>query len=205
MTAPRYARGLALSLLVLVLSAIPAQAAPTDPLGARNHVETLGRDALASLRSPALSPADREIALAALLQQGVAVDLIGRFALGRHWKSATPAERVAYRELFRAFMVRSYAGYLKGLAGTSFEILQTAAVGERDVMVATRITRPKGNPVQAGWRVREIEGRYKIVDVVVAGVSLAAAQRQDFYTVVGRQGIGGLLENLRAKIQTASR
>ena len=99
-------------------------------------------------------------------------------------------------------MVKTYAGYLQGFSGTSFEIAQAVSIGERDVLVTTRIGRSAGDSVEVGWRVRVIEGSYKIIDVVAAGVSLAATQRQEFSSVVGREGVEGLLDMLRARTRT---
>ncbi len=195
-------RGLFLGLLISLLAVFPAQAAPTNLMAAKQLVDTLGRNALASLQSPQLTPADREAAFTLVLQQGFAVDLIGRFVLGRHWKTATAAERADYRTLFRGFMVKSYTGYLSGLEGTSFEITQAIPIGEQDILVTTRIDRAAGTAVEAGWRVRAIEGSHKIIDVVVEGVSMAATQRQEFSSVVKSRGVGGLLAILRSRVQT---
>ena len=190
--------GLLLSLLVV----LPAQAGTATLNGAKHHVETWGKNALASLGSSELTAAGREAALAAILQEGVAVDLIGRFVLGRHWNKATPQERAEYQPLFRALMIKTYARHLNSFAGTSFEIGQAVSVGEKDVLVTTHIDRPSGAPVELHWRVRLIDASYKIIDVVAEGVSLAATQRQEIGSVVGRRGVEGLLEMLKDKTGT---
>ena len=69
--------GLILGLLISLTAVLPAQAASSDLAGAKQHVETLGRSALASLQAPHLTPADREAMLATILQKGVAIDQIG--------------------------------------------------------------------------------------------------------------------------------
>ena len=198
------AKGLVLGLFLSLLAVFPAQSMETELDTAKQHVESLGREALASLQAPQMTPADREVTLAAVLREGVAVDLIGRFALGRHWRAATPAERGTYQELFRTYVVKTYAGYLNGLTDTSFTVVQAVPVGERDVLVTTEIDRPDGGQVQAGWRVRNIDGNYKVIDVVFQGVSLATAQRQEFSAVVGHRGVAGLLDVLHAKTQTTT-
>ena len=45
-----------------------------------------------------------------------------------------------------------------------------------------------GEEVQVDWRVRNKGGSYKIVDVLVAGVSMSVTQRSDFASVIQRGG-----------------
>ena len=65
----------------------------------------------------------------------------------------------------------------------------------------TRIERPAAAAIIAGWRVREIEGAPKIIDVVVEGVSMTITQRHEFASVTRRGGIEALVQTLR--LQTA--
>ena len=41
---------------------------------------------------------------------------------------------------------------------------------------------------------------YKIVDVMVAGVSMVVTQRSEFGAVIQRQGVDGLIESLRMQV-----
>ena len=66
-------------------------------------------------------------------------------------------------------------------------------------MVNSRLEREDGPPIGAGWRVRMIGGVPKIIDVVHEGVSLALTQRQEYASVIERQGMEGLLEILRKR------
>ncbi|MDA1059955.1 MAG: ABC transporter substrate-binding protein [Proteobacteria bacterium] len=51
----------------------------------------------------------------------------------------------------------------------------------------------------ADWRGRATETGFKIIDVEVAGVSMALTQRSEFASVIGRNGMNGLIEVLRAR------
>jgi len=198
-----YRRSL-ISLAALLLSAalLAAPAAAMDAKLASAHVQSLGAKAFAALQRGDMSLAQREAAFAAILQEGFALELIGRFVLGKYWRDATAEQRAEYQRLFGRFVVKTYAARLGGVAGASFKITQVTPVGDSDVLVGTRIDRPVGAPLVAGWRVRVIDGRYKIIDVVVEGVSMAATQRQEFAAVVQSRGVDGLLQILMARTQT---
>ncbi len=192
--------GLVLFLALSVVLAPAAQATP--PEGAKSHIETLGQQAISTLQRADIGLAEREALFAGVLEQGFALQLIGRFVLGKYWRTATPEQKADYQRLFTRFVIKTYAARIGGFSGTTFKVTKTVPVGEEDVLVTTQIDRPSGAPLVAGWRVRLIEGQHKIIDVMVEGISMAATQRQEFSSVVKSRGLAGLLEILRARTQT---
>ncbi len=54
-------------------------------------------------------------------------------------------------------------------------------------------------PVRLDWRVANKGDVYKITDVLVAGVSMANTYRDDFSSVMRREGFAGLLAELRLR------
>ena len=71
---------------------------------------------------------------------------------------------------------------------------------DSDALVETEIKRPDGAPLKAAWRVRDINGHLKIIDVVVEGVSMALTQRQEFASVIQHSGLDGLISDLRNRV-----
>jgi phospholipid transport system substrate-binding protein len=53
--------------------------------------------------------------------------------------------------------------------------------------------------VELDYRLRQRDGEWKVIDVVIEGVSLIANFRSQFREVVGQKGPDGLLEQMRAK------
>ena len=49
------------------------------------------------------------------------------------------------------------------------------------------------------YRLRQTNGEWKIIDVVIEGVSLVANYRTEFNSTVREVGIEGLIRNLHAK------
>lgn len=175
--------------------------AETPLEGAAEFVKRLANEALATLNQSGGSLAQREAAFQKLLREGFDLKLIGRFVLGRYWRTATPGQRDDFQRLFEEFVLKSYAYRLGGYKGEDFTIVSTRAAGEKDALVKTRIVRPSGPPITADWRVRAKGDRFRIIDVMVAGVSMAVTQRSEFAAVINRGGFNGLLEALRARVQ----
>ena len=74
--------------------------------------------------------------------------------------------------------------------------------GDKDTLVTSYIVASTGgDKFQVDWRVRNKGGSYKVVDIVVEGVSMSQTQRADFASVIqrGGGGIEPLLVHLRGQ------
>jgi len=146
--------------------------------------------------------AEREYAFRQILVEGFHMNTISRFVLGRYWRSATSAQRSAYNDVFEDFIVRVYASRFDSYNGEQFEIKQTVrSNSEGDSIVRAQIQRPLGAaPIGVDFRVRLIEGSYKVVDVTVEGISMLHTHRVEFASVINRGGMDGFLDELRAQV-----
>jgi phospholipid transport system substrate-binding protein len=193
-------------LLVLVfLAALTRGSLAGDDEDAAQFVRSFGDQAIAMLSDPALGPADREREFRHLLTDGFHLELIGRFVLGRHWRRASDEERAEFQRLFEDYVVASYAQQLANYAGEQLVIQRGQVKGERGALVSSQITRPQGDPIQVEWRLRRAGEGWRIIDVVVEGISMAVTHRSEFSSVIGSHGgrIDGLLEVLRGKTAPA--
>ena len=96
--------------------------------------------------------------------------------------------------------LRQYVGSELGFAGERFQIIASRPVGERDILVQSRIAPPSSQPLRVDWRLRERPGEPVIIDLIVEGISLLVTQRSEFAAVLERGGIDRLLSELEARI-----
>ncbi len=183
--------------LAVALSALPSDAAPVPSHDPAKFVKWLGDEAIAILSTPNANAEERKERYRDLLDRGFAVDTIARFVLGRHWRAATSEQRAEYRQLFREFVLDTYAERLDGYAGQTFEILKALPLDDIDTIVRTEIRQPDGPPIRVDYRVRQRREAFKVIDVQVEGISLIKTQRSEFNSIIARDGIDGLLELLR--------
>ena len=190
--------------LFLGLSALPLAATATTTAGAKKFIGVLSTNAAETLNSRGLNLNQKEAKVRALLSENFDLKLIGRFVLGSAWRKTPAEQRAQYLELFREFVLRTYSRRLGGYAGQNFEVIGAKNLGKKDVLVSTSISRPSGPPIKAGWRVRKTKKGHKILDVMVAGVSMVVTQRSEFRAVIRRQGVAGLIETLRLQVSKFS-
>jgi phospholipid transport system substrate-binding protein len=191
-------------ILFLGLMAWAGTAAATTPDGASKFIGNLSSKASSTLNSGGLSLNQKEAQVRQLLSESFDLKLIGRFVLGRAWKKSSKEQRVQYLGLFEQFVLRTYSRRLGGYTGQKFNVINAKNFGKKDVLVTTKISRPSGPPVEARWRVRLRKKGHKIIDVMVAGVSMVQTQKSEFRSVVKRQGVSGLIETLRLQVSKFS-
>ena len=185
-------------LVALTLAASPVRATNQ---GSEEFILMLSEQALDLLKKDTMSQDERESGFRELFATGFDIDRISRFALGRYWRAATPAERDEYRVLFEDFIVKAYSARLGTYEGESFTITDTLARSETDSLVRTVIESPNGSSIRVDWRVRLNDGEYKIVDVVIEGVSMVITHRSEFASVIQHGGgrVQALIDALRAQ------
>jgi len=206
----------ALGLLVVVPSALLAQTAPTaltaqtalttpaadraDTPSAR--VEALHANLLDVMKNAvALGYEGREKKLSSVIPEYFDTDFMARKSLGRHWDTADEASRKRYLETFTRFMVANYAGRFDGYSGQSFETLGEEPARLDTALVKTRLINPQDENVELNYRLRQVDGKWKIIDVYLDGtVSELALRRSEFVSIVKREDLNGLVAALEEKI-----
>ena len=163
-------------------------------------IEALGDKVLAIRASTAADVAGlRQSALEDLVRDGFDLDLTSRLVLGKHWGRATAGQRAAFKDLFAPYLLSTYARQLDAYRVETLAVVASKRIGERDFLVQTSI---EGNSevVNAVWRVRAHNGDYRIIDVLVDGISLTLTERSEFASVIGRVGLEGTLALLRERL-----
>lgn len=200
---PKIASFLAICLTTLFIYSLQVQAAGSaGPIGngAEKFIDNMGKQAIEFLGNDSLSQSQKEAKFKSLLRTSFDMKTIGRFAIGRYWRTASTAQQKEYSQLFEEMVVRVYSARFNEYSGQTLEITSSRQDGEKDTLVTSYIVPPDGGQkVKVDWRVRKNGSNYKIVDVIIEGVSMALTQRSDFSSVIQRGGgdIQALLEHLR--------
>ena len=179
-----------------------------DQQAARAFIDDLGRRTISVLEDTGLSYDEARDRFRTLFLEGFDTATIGRFVLGRYWRGATDEQRQTYQQLFEDMVVETYTRRFREYSGESLQIEGSRPEGDNDVMVQTSIVRPGGGPpVAVTWRVRERDGTYQIIDVVIEGISMSVTQRNEFGSIIQRNGgdINALFDAMRANIEAARR
>jgi len=121
------------------------------------------------------------------------------WVLGRNWRKADAAQQKTFTREFQNLLVRTYSTALLEYTDQKIDFLPFHA-GEKDrkVMVKTRIVQGGGAadiPLNYSLYLNR-EGKWKVYDISVDGVSLVTNFRTSFASEVQRGGIEQLLKKL---------
>lgn len=170
--------------------------------GAEGFVASMAKRALDFLSNGQQTQAQKSESFRRLLEENYDMETIGKFTLGRYWKSATPSQQAEFQKLFRNYVVAMYSQRFSDYKGQKFEVASSRADGATDTIVISKVLPTDGGQeVQVDWRVRQVGGRYRVVDVIVAGVSMSMTQRSDFASVIQQGGgnVDALIASLKQK------
>lgn len=171
-------------------------------MGADDFIRTVGQQAIESLTGKKLSDGQRQARFRSILDRTFEVPLIARFTLGRFWRHTSSEKRKEYVGLFEDFIVEAYAVRFKNYSGEAFTVGKVREINERDSLVHSELALKDGRKIVVYWRVRGNDP-FKVIDVIVEGVSMAITQRDEFSAIINRNGgqIDGLLVALRKKLR----
>lgn len=192
-----------LRLLVLAIALVSVRDVSAQDLdGARTFLQDLADQALAVLARQDISDEQAVEEAQRLLRTGFDLQTIGRFVLGRYWNTATDDQRREYMALFERMVLTTYTSRFNEYEGSTFDVSEARAINERDMVIASVLNRPGAPPLNISWRVRQRSDGFQIVDVSVEGVSMAVTQRNDFASVIQRNGgrFEALLQRLRQMV-----
>ncbi|MDB5374181.1 MAG: transporter [Belnapia sp.] len=196
-------RGLLGAATLLAPALSGAARAQTDIGRASAFIQTTGQQLVAAINDQSNNLAARRQKVAAVLRHAVDVEGVGRFIIGRWWRNASAQEQQEYIRLFDETLVRNLSARFGEYQGVRFSLGRTQQRTEDDVLVNTVIERPNSPPFSLDWRVGDINGQPKIVDVIAEGTSLRLTQRSEYSSVIQRNNgqVGALLQAMRGQIQ----
>lgn len=186
-----------LTILFLALALFvpdPARAAAPE---ARAVAERLVNEAHAALADPAMAEPARNAQLRSVIADTFAFDVWERFILGDRAGQFDQAQLAEFRSLLPGYVANLYRRQFgRGLEAKP-EIEDVRQI-RRDFLVRARIPRAEGDPLPVDWRIRDFGGRgHLVADVMLGGVSFLVLKRDEFTSILDRQGVEGLLDVMR--------
>ncbi|MDP6563735.1 MAG: ABC transporter substrate-binding protein, partial [Alphaproteobacteria bacterium] len=100
--------------------------------------------------------------------------------------------------------VAIYSRRLGRYSGQTVQIVEQKIWGGKEATVRSRIGHREASGFLVDWRLMRRGDSWRVVDIVVEGVSMALVQRSEFAAVIRASGgkLSGLLRQLRQKTQT---
>jgi phospholipid transport system substrate-binding protein len=152
------------------------------------------------LNDQAISAAQRRERFASFLIGLTDVKRVALFLLGRYAATVSPSDLDAYVAAYQDYVLAVYQSYFARYAGQSLHVTASRERAPGDYVVTTNLVGSGAAPMEVDFRVRTDGAKPVLVDLGIAGVWLALAQRDEFLAVMAQNNgdIKALTAHLRA-------
>lgn len=180
--------------------------ADIDASKAEQFIKNVTQEGIEELINSDVSEAEKKARFTKLFNNDLDLDFIGKFVLGRYWRTATPKQRDEFIDVYRKLNIQTWSERFNEFKGKHFEFLGTEKANSKandQVYVNTQVPMQEGAPASVKWRVKDTNGKLQIVDIIIENVSLAITAQKEYTSYIQKSpnGIDGLIKDLKAKLK----
>jgi len=123
---------------------------------------------------------------------------MSHLVLGKHWHEIIESEQVCFTHGFKNLLVRRYADIFLGYDNKIIAYQPTEPAGEDGVVTVRQlVSRPGEEPFFVEYPVRPDEDGWKVIDLVVDGISLLKSYHGTFQSEIHKKGIQGFINSFK--------
>jgi phospholipid transport system substrate-binding protein len=119
-------------------------------------------------------------------------------ALGSHWRRRTPAEQEEFVKLFRDFLEKIYSDKVDLYGGEKVRFGREV-IDKDFAQVESAVIKPNGEEIAVSYKLRQMNGQWKVYDVVVENISIVNNYRSQFDRVISSSSYEELVKRLQEK------
>jgi phospholipid transport system substrate-binding protein len=143
--------------------------------------------------------------LAPVIDRTFDLDAILQTSVGLRWPSIDAGSRQTLAAVFRTFTIASYTANFDTNNGEKLEVLPQTRTAAAQTVVESSLVPANGDPVRIDYVVRQGQGGWRIVDVLLDGsISRVAVQRSDFRSLLASGSPAPLIDSLKRKVSDLS-
>ncbi|MEL0035050.1 MAG: ABC transporter substrate-binding protein [Gammaproteobacteria bacterium] len=130
----------------------------------------------------------------------IASNTIARKVMGKYARTATDEQKKRFAAAFKGYMIRFYSNAFAEYTDETVEYLEAPDfANERRVTIRTKLNLAAGEPVPINYVMQRSRDSWKIIDVVIEGISLVISNRTQFGNSISRDGLDTVIAKLEYK------
>jgi phospholipid transport system substrate-binding protein len=189
---------------VLLAAALLGAGAPQPPGAAaqsapRAMVQETIDAVLVVLNDESLSKEQKRSRIEQIAYQRFDFTTLGKLVLARNWKRFSKPQQEQFIEEFKRYLAVNYGNRIERYDQQKVEIVGERQEPRGDVTIQSVVRGGEFEGATVDYRLRQNQGKWLVIDVIVEGISLVSNFRDQFKEVLARGGPEELLEALRAK------
>lgn len=154
-------------------------------------VEILARTPVSELRSKGLP----ERALK-LIHERFDFSEMARQSLGAHWQTLDPEQQREFIDAYTQILLRLFGRSVRSSGDETVQYKREILDGTRAI-VETHVVSGKGQSFAIAYRLHNVDGQWKVYDVVIDKISLVNNYRAQFDRVIAKTSVHDLLQKMK--------
>ena len=180
----------------LVLARAAAAAVPSEPAGVVEQTANRVIDILADKNA---SADDKRHRIQDVVYANLDFETLTKLVLARNWSRFDDGQRAKFMDEFKQHLSMTYGRNVESYHNEKVTILESRHEVNGDATVRTKILRGGPGDISVDYRLRQRDGAWRIIDVIIEGVSLVSNFRSQFQDVVSNGGPDRLIALLEEK------
>jgi phospholipid transport system substrate-binding protein len=187
-----------MSVLTVLWLALMAPIAAAQTASPTETVKSVVDGILAILRDDSLSFEEARPRIRSEIQRGFDDVAMAQSVLSTNWRSATEAQQDEFRQLLMRTIESTYIGRVRAYTNESVEFRGETVNGNRASVNSVIISNSGNIPIV--YQLRQRRDGWFVYDVEIENVSMVSTYRETYRSVVRRDGMDGLLQQMRDKL-----
>ncbi len=164
-------------------------------------VEKFAEKGITDILGAAISQREKADRFRVLFKDFFDIPSIGRFVLARFARTASAEENEKFAMLFEDVIVYTWSRRFGEYKGQTLKVKDNTPDGNDGALVNSYILDNDSQSFAVAWRLRKRAAGYRVVDIIIEGVSMAITYRQEYSTIIQQNGgIGGLLAQMQKQV-----
>jgi phospholipid transport system substrate-binding protein len=184
------------ALLALLVATAPVAASTSDQ--PQVIVRQVTDRVIEILQQKDLPNNEKRAKIELIVMEYVDFETLSKLVIARNWSKFSPEQQQEFMTQFQEHLARTYGRRLDDYRNEKVVITGEHEEARGDRTVNTKVPRGETD-ILVDYRLRQKDGSWKMIDIVIEGVSLVANFRSQFQGIVSSGGPEKLIQLLREK------
>ena len=197
-------KGIFTALFAIFCLSINVAKADVNAAEAEKFVKKMTDEGIEQIINANVSQEEKQKRFKKLFNDALDLDFIGKYVLGRYWRTATADQKTNFINTYRELNTKVWSERFDEFKGRTFEFKGTTpSNSEGQIFVNTVVPMDQGEPASVVWRVKQDGDKFKVIDIIIEKVSLTMANRNEYTAFIKNNGnsIDALIANLKSKLK----
>lgn len=124
---------------------------------------------------------------------------MARRALSIHWASRSKAEQAEFVEHFTDLLERTYMARIESYTGEKIRYPNEIVDGSYATVRSRIMSRRTGTETTLDYRLHQDDGKWKVFDITLDGVSFVSTYRSEFNRIIQSSSYASLVDRMKKK------